>query len=201
MDDNKSFWQRCARFYGPIQQRSNRRLYKELANMCRAYIAPDAHVLELACGTGQFTYPLCDLCESWEATDFSQAMIAEAEKKPCSAHFSVQDATHLPYSGGSFDLVLIANALHIMPAPQLALSEIHRVLKPGGILLAPTFVYEGKVNRFRMWLTTMVGFKTFHHWKSHELCQFTESERFRCMSCELVPGDPLPVAFAVFRKI
>ena len=200
MNDNKRFWEKCARFYGPIQQRSNRRLYRELTHMCMAYLQKDSKVLELACGTGQFTYPLCNLAESWEATDFSEAMILEAQKVPCSAHFSVQDATHLPYRGGSFDLVLMANALHIMPAPQLALGEIHRILKPGGILLAPTFVYEGKVNRFRMWLTTMVGFRTFHQWKSREFSDFVEQNRFRCISSELVPGDPLPVAFAVFRK-
>ena len=200
MNDNKSFWQRCARFYTPIQQRSNRKLYRQLTDLCRPHIAPGSQVLELACGSGQFTYPLCDMAGSWEATDFSEAMIAQAKKVSCSAHFSVQDATCLPYGNRSFDLVLMANALHIMPNPRMALSEIHRVLKPDGILLVPTFVYEGKVNYFRMWLTTMLGFRTFHHWTSQELCRFVEAESYRCIQCEPVPGSPLPVAFAVFRK-
>ena len=201
MNDNQSFWDHCAGLYAPIQQRSNRRLYRELALMCRSYLGKEMDVLELACGTGQFTYPLCDHANSWEATDFSEKMILQAMKTPCSAHFSVQDATRLPYGNRCFDLVLIANALHIMPRPQMALSEIHRVLKPGGILLAPTFVYEGKVNGTRMKLTTLLGFRTFHKWDSEGLCRFTEAEGFRCLSSELVPGNPLPVAFSVFRRV
>ena len=201
MDDNKKFWERCAGFYSAIQQRSNQKLYDQLNRMCMSYLSKDMDVLELACGTGQFTYSLCPLANSWEAADFSEAMIREAKKRPCSAHFSVQDATALPYENRKFHVVLIGNALHIMPQPWKALSEIHRVLKDGGILLAPTFVYEGKVNRFRMWMTTMLGFLTFHKWKEAGFCSFVEENHFRCISSELVPGDPLPVAFSVFRKI
>ncbi|MFQ9418242.1 MAG: class I SAM-dependent methyltransferase [Lachnospiraceae bacterium] len=43
--------------------------------------------------------------------------------------FEVADATDLPYENHSFDVVLIANALHIMPEPEKALKEIERVLK------------------------------------------------------------------------
>ena len=55
--------------------------------------------------------------------------------------FAQADATALPYSASQFDVVLIANALHIMPNPTAALREISRVLKPGGILIAPTYVH------------------------------------------------------------
>ena len=50
------------------------------------------------------------------------------------------DATALPYADDSFDAVLIANALHVMPEPEKALREIDRVLRPGGILIAPNFM-------------------------------------------------------------
>ena len=200
MDDNKTFWDRCACVYSAIQERSNRRLYEQLNLMCMSRLAPHMDVLELACGSGQFTRPLCGRVHSWEATDFSEAMIKQAEKFPCPAHFSCQDATCLPYQNRSFHVVLIGNALHIMPDPQKALSEIHRVLKDDGILLAPTFVYQGKVNKFRMWVTTLLGFRTFHKWDEESFCRYVEQQKFRCISSELVPGDPLPVAFSVFRK-
>ena len=201
VDDNRQFWDRCARFYTAIQQGTNRKLYEEISCMCMSYISSDMEVLELACGSGQFTYPLCPRAKSWEATDFSEAMIERAQRRPCPAHFSCQDATALPYQNKSFDLILIGNALHIMPQPEKALSEIHRVLKDKGILLAPTFVYEGKVNKLRMYLTNLAGFKTFHQWKEADFCHFVEQAGFRCISSELVSGDPLPVAFSVFRKI
>lgn len=41
---------------------------------------------------------------------------------------------------------MIANALHIMPKPDEALKEIKRVLKPEGILIAPTFAKEDMMN-------------------------------------------------------
>ena len=97
MDDNKRFWDRCARFYSVIQEKSNRKLYHQLNQMCMSRLTENMDVLELACGSGQFTYPLCGRVHSWEATDFSEAMVSQAEKVPCSAHFSCQDATCLPY--------------------------------------------------------------------------------------------------------
>ena len=66
-----------------------------------------------------------------EATDASVEMIAEAKLDNQSAklHFSVQDMFRLPYADKSFDVVIVSNALHIVPQPEKALAEIHRVLK------------------------------------------------------------------------
>ena len=48
----------------------------------------------------------------------------------------------LPFEKNSFDVVIISNALHIIPNPEKVLSEIARVLKTGGLLIAPNFVHE-----------------------------------------------------------
>ena len=60
-------------------------------------------------------------------------MIAAAKKSVHSArlHFSVQDATKLPYAPESFDAVVIANALHIVPEPETEFGG------SGGIRFAP----------------------------------------------------------------
>lgn len=80
-------------------------------------------VLKLACGTGQLSFPLAPKTAHWEATDFSEQMIADAKKKSASKKlfFSAQDAMNLPHADSSFDAVMIANALHIMPEPERAL--------------------------------------------------------------------------------
>ena len=61
----------------------------------------------------------------------------------------------LPYAEESFDVVIVSNALHIVPQPEKALQEIKRVLKDDGVLIAPTFThagnsFSGKVRAFFM---------------------------------------------------
>ncbi len=134
-NNNKSFWQRAARFYGPVMNKTGARLYQDICDQIRPCLDRNMNVLELACGTGQLSFQLYSRVRLWEATDFSEAMFTEAKKKNQSVrlHFSVQDATLLPYATKSFDTVVIANALHIIPNPDKALSEIYRVLKPKGL--------------------------------------------------------------------
>ena len=57
-------------------------------------------------------------------------------------------------------LVIVVNALHIVPEPEKALSEIRRVLKDDGVLVAPTFTHAdnacfGKVKHFLMRLVRL----------------------------------------------
>lgn len=161
------------------------------------------NVLELACGTGQLSYPLSGRVRLWEATDFSDAMIVEAKKRNTSRrlHFSVQDATALPYAPESFDAVVISNALHIMPHPEKALSEIWRVLKPGGLLFAPTFVHgEGSGLRLRVKLMELAGFHTYHKWNAEEFAAFISGHGFEVIHQETLGGSVAPLSYLAARK-
>lgn len=148
MDDNKQFWERFSRHYTGFMCRS-RATYRQICKAMRPFLKRDMDVLELACGTGQLSVPLSPCVRSWEATDFSSEMIRQAKKQICSSrlHFSVQDATKLPYGPESFDAVVISNALHVMPHPEKALAEAWRVLKPGGWLFAPHLCLRQKPKR------------------------------------------------------
>jgi len=56
----------------------------------------------------------------------------------------------LPFSDGSFDLVVNREVLHLLPEPQTALSEIFRVLRPGGQFIVGQIVPYSPVDAFWM---------------------------------------------------
>lgn len=140
MTDNKIFWDRWANRYDTTMSK-DLKTYESLIGRMKKALTRDMCVLELACGTGLLSVRLAGSVKMLEATDFSEKMIHQAKSKAHSSrlHFSVQDATHLPYAPKTFDTVIISNALHIMPDPEKALSEIRRILKLDGILIAPNF--------------------------------------------------------------
>lgn len=201
--DNKAFWQRFARLYGPVMEKSGAKFYRDICDRIRPHLSRDMDVLELACGTGQLSYPLFSRVRLWEATDFSPNMIAQAKKKNCSArlHFSVQDATALPYAPESFDAVVIANALHIIPDPDKALGEIRRVLKPGGLLFAPTFVHgEGKGFRVRVRIMKLAGFRTYHEWSAAGFAEYLSAHGFAVFDQTVLGGSLAPLCCAAAKK-
>lgn len=206
MDDNKKFWQRYAPIYSGFMKGADKS-YEEISDKIRPYITGDMKVLELACGTGMFSFQLANSAKSWEATDFSENMIEEAEKLYAKKDvieglsFSVKDATNLPYDDNSFDAIMIANALHIMPEPKMALSEIKRVLKEDGLLFAPTFVHgEGVGFALRTGLIELFGFKAFLKPTNDEFAKFIEENGFMVVEYDRVGSKIAPLCCMIARK-
>ena len=174
MRNSQNFWDKNAGRYDRFMRKdaaAYERLYELLRPMVR-----QKNVLELATGTGLIAKNIVSGAAHIEATDASPEMIAEAKRDNRSAklHFSVQDMLYLPYADQSFDVVIVVNALHIVPEPEKALSEIRRVLKDDGVLVAPTFTHAdnaffGKVKAFFM---KLAGFPLHSKWTSHEYLAF-----------------------------
>ena len=153
MREHKNFWDRNAGRYDRFM-RKDRAAYEKMYELIRPIVKAKT-VLELAAGTSMIAKNIVNAAAHIEATDASAEMIAEAKRDNRSAklHFSVQDMFCLPYADGSFDAVIVSNALHIVPQPEKALREIRRVLKDDGVLIAPTFThsensFSGKVRAF-----------------------------------------------------
>ena len=196
--DNRSFWQRMSLIYTKVMSGADP-TYAALCEMIRPQLGSDMEVLELACGTGQLTYPLAGAVKRWVATDFSTAMLLRARGKgpwPASLSFEPQDATAIGYPDASFDVVVMANALHIMPHPELALAEVKRVLRPGGVLFAPTFV-EGVSagNKLRTRLIRLMGLKVFHNYDADGLCETVTAAGFDITAREMLGTSLMPLCY------
>ncbi len=197
--DNKEFWQRYAKWYGPLMNVTGKGFYRNLCEDITEDFSGTEKVLELACGSGQLSFMLAKKCGSLIATDFSENMVEAARKKDDGSipglSFEVKDATATGYASGIFDVVVIANALHIMPDPDAALSEIRRILKPGGRLFAPTFALdEGKTFKPFVKLISLFGFNACNKWTLEELLDFIESRGFRVTTHRLVSSGVSPLA-------
>ena len=174
MRQHKNFWDKNAGRYDRFM-RKDRAAYDEMYELIRPIVRHKT-VLELATGTGLIAKNIVSAAAHIEATDASPEMIAEAKRDNRSAklYFSVQDMFRLPYANQSFNVVIVSNALHIVPQPEKALQEIKRVLKDGGVLIAPTFThagnsFSGKVKAFFM---KLAGFPLHSRWTSEEYLRF-----------------------------
>ena len=197
MKERKTFWDINAGRYDRFM-RKDRAAYDEMYAHIRPVVKAKT-VLELATGTGLIAKNIVNAAAHIEATDASPEMIAEAKRNNRSAklHFSVQDATSLPYADETFDAVLIANALHIMPRPKKALAEIYRVLKPGGQLFAPTFVH-GEVPRTRLRMLAMrcAGLQIYNSWMVPQYLAFLQAGGFAVQEHALLGDTLAPLCYA-----
>ncbi|MCW5631518.1 MAG: bifunctional demethylmenaquinone methyltransferase/2-methoxy-6-polyprenyl-1,4-benzoquinol methylase UbiE [Rhodoferax sp.] len=111
-----------------------------------ANVQPGQQVLDIAGGTG-------DLAKAFAKkvgrdgqvvlSDINEAMLRTGRDRlideGCALDCAVCDAEHLPFPDASFDLVSVAFGLRNMTHKDVALREMHRILKPGGKLLVLEF--------------------------------------------------------------
>jgi demethylmenaquinone methyltransferase/2-methoxy-6-polyprenyl-1,4-benzoquinol methylase len=110
--------------------------WKRLA-VRRALLPARATVLDLACGTGDFAklvtrqFPQAHVV----AADLTERMLrlSDLRQTVCA------DAASLPFATGSFDAVFVGYGLRNFPRLEATIEEIHRVLRPGGVLVSLDF--------------------------------------------------------------
>lgn len=111
-------------------------------------IAGGDRVLDVACGPGNFTRVFGEqLRDDGLAVglDASAAMLAKAVADNASPRVGYVrgDARRLPFADGGFDAVCCYAALYLVPEPYTVLSELLRVLAPGGRLAVMTSYRAG----------------------------------------------------------
>ena len=197
MKNPSDFWDKHAAHYDRFLRRDMAAYQQMYELICPA--VRHKTVLELATGTGLIASHIINAAEQIEATDASEEMIrlAREANRSSKLHFSVQDMFHLPYADRSFDVVIVSNALHIVPQPEKALAEARRVLKDDGLLIAPTFTHGdntlwGQVQSFFM---RLAGFPLCSRWTCEEYLAFLRQCGWRVRVSRVLPAS-FPLTYA-----
>ena len=202
MQEHKDFWDKNAGRYDRFM-RKDRAAYEEMYALIRPVVKAKT-VLELATGTGLIAKHIVNAAAHIEATDASAEMIAEAKRDNPSAklHFSVQDMFRLPYAEESFDVVIVSNALHIVPQPEKALAEIHRVLKDDGVLIAPTFTHAENsfFGNSKAFFLKLAGFPLHSRWTSEEYLRFLQQNGWAVRKSAILKAS-FPLTYAECVKM
>jgi len=122
-----------------------------------------ARVLDVATGGGGFIHFLLEGLKDYteiigvDSNERAQAAFEEAFKDKPNIRFQPMDAAHLDFDSDSFDLVCISSSLHHFDDPLAVLSQMERILRPGGHLLVSEMYRDGQTE-------TQMTHVHLHHW-------------------------------------
>jgi len=100
---------------------------------------PGQLILDVAAGTGTSSEPFAERGAMVIPSDLSFGMLLVGKQRRPSLSFVAADALQLPYADASFDAVTISFGLRNVEDTAAALSEMRRVIKPGGALVVCEF--------------------------------------------------------------
>lgn len=172
-----------SRFAGDLAAEMRREIYGEdigqnswttadeqLAFAAKSGLTPNSHLLEVGCGSGG---PALFLARKIRLTvtgiDINAAGIAAANTAAAAAGLAdrakficVDGGSRLPFADGSFDAVQLIDAINHIPDRPALLTELHRLLKPGGTLLyTDPVIVTGPVSNEELAIRSSIGFFLF----------------------------------------
>ncbi len=169
---------------------------------CLNYLDLDSlhTVLELGCGLGVVSaFLAAEYKMKVVGTDFDLEQIELARSlnhETARLHYQVEDATHLTFQAGSFDLVIAQNVFHHIPVWPKAGQEIARILRSGGYFIWFDLAVPGLIKHLLKPVAGLGGLYTFDEIRSEFLkCGF------RQMECNLPPSGSLMHHQVIFQKV
>jgi len=153
-----------------------------------------SRVLEVAAGTGLVTGALAREAREVIATDYSPAMVAALQARVrvaglVNVRCEAADLYALPFEPGSFDAVVAANVLHLVPDSVGALAALRRMVKPGGRLIVPTFCHdETALSWVVARLLAVTGFPAHRRFTFRSLRESLVSAGLVVSRAEMLPG-------------
>ena len=128
---------RAASYYDRTRALSEASL-TQLIPMVAGELAGAGRVLEVGIGTGRIALPLLREGVDVTGVDISRDML-DRLRMNANGHpppIAIADAMRLPFADGAFGGAVAAHVFHLIPRWKDAVSEIVRVVRPGGVLIA-----------------------------------------------------------------
>jgi ubiquinone/menaquinone biosynthesis C-methylase UbiE len=142
MDREKAFWNKLADKYSrrPVADEAS---YRKKLAITREYFRPDMEVLEIGCGTGSTAIEHAPIVKHIPPTDLSTRMVEIAKEKARAADvdnvtFEALSVDALDVPDASIDVVMAHNVLHLLEDKEQAITDVHRMLGPGGVFVSST---------------------------------------------------------------
>lgn len=138
-NEQREFWSKVAHNYDRVV---DLQIGPMARSMVRERVAKEGrlgNLAEFGCGTGFYTQLLAGKADRVIATDLSPGMLALAKDHIKATHvtFQAEDCQKTSLPDGAFDTAFISLVLHFTE-PDKTLTEMHRILKPGGTLVIAT---------------------------------------------------------------
>lgn len=198
-DEGRKYWDTHAKNYdrsmallgGPIPR---------MVELAGEGVRGVARVLEVAAGTGLVTPALAAAANDVVATDYSAAMVATLQRRVGDAgltnvRFEQADLYALRFEPHTFDAVVAANVLHLVPDLRGALAALQRVTRPGGRIIVPTYCHDETA---LSWLVSRVlavtGFPGHRRFTVRSLREAVEAAGVRVTRSETLPGL-IPISY------
>ncbi|MBX4992336.1 SAM-dependent methyltransferase [Rhizobium binae] len=144
--------------YERLMGRWSKRLAPMLIDF--AEVADGERVLDVGCGTGSLTFTLAEKpgLQEIAAIDYSPVFVEAAIRRNTDPRITIRqaDACALPFEDNHFDRAISLLVLHFVPEAGKAVSEMARVVRPGGVVAAAVWDHYGGMSGMRMMWETVV---------------------------------------------
>ena len=130
--------------WGAYHRHRHEARYDIVARTVRAHVPVGGRVLDVGCGAMSVADRLRDLDVEYVGVDFGAPHVAYAARKyadhggPLRVRLGRCAAEALPFADASADVVVFGEVIEHLIRPELAVWEIARVLRPGGVLVLTT---------------------------------------------------------------
>ena len=177
------------------------------------------NVAEFGCGTGYYTQVLVEKANCFTATDLSPGMLDIAKQRISAANvrFQTEDCQKTSLPAATFDTAFISLVLHFTDAAR-TLAEMHRILKPGGMLIVANLDFHALcgIDRLRSAIRVLYHGATGYRLKppkrfitkmltEKQLCDLLSKSGFDLISSEVIKdlsrSSNIPIEYIKAVKI